>query len=590
MKERAIELAKEWACNSYIDKADQENINELLADITTNEEELVDRFYQNLEFGTGGLRSIIGVGSNRINKYNVRRATQAMCNTVLAENPTEPKACVSYDNRRFSQDFAKEVASVFAANGIKTFVFSELTPTPMLSYAVRYYKASAGVMVTASHNPKQYNGFKAYWSDGAQVTPPHDQMIIDDYNNLNDWAQVKTVDFEAALHDKMIEWVDSDCTESFYKIIEDHTLNLDMCKKDGDKVHFIYTPLHGCGALPCEIISKRLGFTNFELVQSQAVFDTEFSTLKSTPNPEDPEALELAVALMKEGNADIAYGTDPDCDRLGVVVNDRGIEKYLNGNQIAILMIHYMFSQMTEKGTLPSNPLVIKSIVTSPMQRTIVESFGGTVLDTLTGFKWMAKLWKELEDKNTDFNFVFASEESFGYMPNNLVRDKDAVASIALMNEITLFYKLKGKTLISALDDIYEKFGFAKESLIALSYEGLSGKDKIAKIMQYFRSNPTLPIAGQKAKVFKDFLTQKSINFTSEKEEKIEMTKSNVLGFEFESGHILYLRPSGTEPKIKFYTMVQITDGDLEEKKSNAEKTINEIESFIHNQIKEILE
>lgn len=590
MKEKALELAKEWACNSYIDSADQEEINQLLASAESNEEEITDRFYKNLEFGTGGLRSIIGIGSNRINKYNVRRATQAMSNTVLKQKIENPKACISYDNRRFSREFAQEVASVFAANGIKTFVFPELTPTPMLSYAVRFYEASCGVMVTASHNPKQYNGFKAYWSDGAQVTPPYDQEIIDNYNTLNDWSQVKSMDFQTALNDKLVEWIPEDCNESFYKIIEDKTLNLDMCKKEGDKVHFIYTPLHGCGYIPCETISQRMGFSNFEVVQSQAEFDTEFSTLKSTPNPEDPEALELAVALMKEGNADIAYGTDPDCDRLGVVVNDRGIENFLNGNQIAILMIHYMFTQMKEKDLLPKNPLVIKSIVTSPMQRTIVEAFGGTVLDTLTGFKWMAKKWKELEDSNTDYNFVFASEESFGYMPHNLVRDKDAVASIALMNEITLFYKLQGKTLITALDEIYEEFGFAQESLIALSYEGLSGKDKIAKIMKYFRENPTLKIAGESPKVFKDFQTQVSTNLETNENSKIEMTKSNVLGFEFKSGHILYLRPSGTEPKIKFYTMVQITEGELPQKKATANETIKEIEDFIHNKIKDILE
>ncbi len=586
MKEKAFDLAKAWAKNPYIETADQDEIKKLLAE--NNEEEIIDRFYQNLEFGTGGLRSIIGVGSNRINKYNIRRATQAICNTVLKIKPSGAKAAISYDNRRFSKDFAKEVAMVFAANGIKTYIYDALTPTPMLSYAVRYYKADCGVMVTASHNPKQYNGFKAYWSDGSQVTPPHDQNIIDAYNTIDDWNQIKSMEFQTAMNDGLIEWVGQDCIEKFYQIVEDHTINLDMCKKDGDKVHFIYTPLHGCGYIPCATISKRLGFSKFEVVQSQAEFDTEFSTLTSTPNPEDPEALALAVALMKESNADIAYGTDPDCDRLGVVVNHKGMENYLNGNQIALLMIHYIFSQRKKLNTLPTNPLVIKSIVTSPMQKTIVESFGGTVLDTLTGFKWMAKLWKDLEDQNTDYNFVFASEESFGYMPHDLVRDKDAVASIALMNEITLFYKLQDKTLVDALDDLYTEFGYGQESLIALTFPGLSGKDKIDEIMSYFRTNSQTEIAGNKIKLFKDFKTSITKNYTDNSESKIEMTKSNVLGFEFENGTLLFLRPSGTEPKIKFYTMVQIKDGSLSEKKKVAGEQIKEIESFIHQTIERI--
>ena len=588
MKEKAFSLAKEWAENIYIDQSDREELIQLLANPDTNENEIIDRFYQNLEFGTGGLRSLIGVGSNRINKYNIRKATQAMANTVLQEKPTGAKACLSYDNRRFSKEFAKEAASVFAANGIKTYIYPVLTPTPMLSYAVRYYKADCGIMITASHNPKMYNGFKAYWSDGAQVTPPHDTIVIEAYNKISSWDEIKTIDFKTAENDKLIEWIDDECNESFYKIIEDKTLNLGMCKEHGEKVHFIYTPLHGCGFIPCEKISKRMGFKNFEVVQSQSEFDTEFSTLSSTPNPEDPEALQLAVALMKEGNADIAYGTDPDGDRLGVVVNDKGVEVFLNGNQIAILMVHYLMTQMKEKNILPKNPLVIKSIVTSGMQKTIVEALGGTVLDTLTGFKWMAKLWKDLEDSKTDYNFIFASEESFGYMPHDLVRDKDAVAAIALMNEITLFYKLQKKTLVDALDDIYEEYGFGKESLIALTFPGLDGKNKINRIMEYFRANYNQSIAENKIKLFKDFKSGIEKDLISEQESKIEMTSSNVLGFEFENGNILYLRPSGTEPKIKFYTMVQVKTGDLDTKKKTAQEQINKIEAFINNKIEDI--
>ncbi len=332
-------------------------------------------------------------------------------------------------------------------------------------------------------------------------------------------------------------------------------------------------------------ISKRLGFTNFNIVEEQASFDGSFSTVVTTPNPEDPQALKQAVDMLKAKNADVAYGTDPDCDRLGVVVNHRGDIQYLNGNQIAFLMLDYLFSQLKEKNLLPKNPLVIKSIVTSGLQNNIVEYYGGTVLDTLTGFKWMARLWRDMEEAGTDYNFVFASEESFGYMTHNKARDKDAVGAIALMNEIVLFHKLQDKTLIDALDEIYEKHGFAQESLIANTYEGLEGKEKIDKIMSYFRTNFKAQIASEETEIFSDYGSQIALNLTDKSETKIHMTKSNVLGFKFKSGNQLYLRPSGTEPKIKFYTMVKVSEGTVAQRKEKAAKQIKEIESFIHNTI-----
>lgn len=588
MKEKAIALAKSWADNPYFDEADRAQIQNLLKDEKANEAELIESFYKDLEFGTGGLRATIGIGANRMNKYNIRRATQAMANTLLAESPKDPSACLSFDCRQFSKEFAMEAASVFAANGIKTYIYNTLTPTPMLSFAIRHFKADCGIMVTASHNPKQYNGFKAYWSDGAQVTPPFDSNIIAKYNELTNWNDIKTTAFDEAMEKGMIEWIDNSVNETFYNLIAEQSIQKDLCQKEGSKVHFIYTPLHGCGYPACEIMSHKLGFTNFEVIQSQAVPDSQFTTIKTTPNPEDPKALELAVAMMKESNADIAYGTDPDCDRLGVVVNHKGIENYLNGNQIALLMIHYIFTQRSANKTLPANPLVIKSIVTSPLQKTIVEKFGGTVLDTLTGFKWMARLWKDLQDEGTDYNYVYASEESFGYMPYDFVRDKDAVASIALMNEIVLHYKLQGKTLMDGLDDIYSEFGYAQESLIALTFEGLEGKEKINRIMEYFRANSKPDIAGNKIKILKDYDSLEETDLSSGTTSKIEMTQSNVLGFEFDNGDILYLRPSGTEPKIKFYTMVQVNTGDLADKKTLAAEKIQKIEEFIHATIKDL--
>lgn len=588
MKERAIELAKSWSTNTYFDESDRNEILDLLSDTEAHSDEIIDRFYKDLEFGTGGLRSIIGMGSNRINKYNIRKAAQAMANVVLAQNPKDPKAAVSYDCRNFSQEFAKETASVYAANGIKTYIFKELTSTPMLSYAVRFYNCQCGAMVTASHNPKAYNGFKAYWDDGSQVTPPFDQNIIDAYSNISNWSDVKTIDFDEAVNQNTIEWIGEEVNESFYSMIEGLSLNPKMIKENSGLAKFIYTPLHGTGFIPCKTISERLGFSNFEIIKEQSVFDGNFTTVETTPNPEDPKALKFAVDKMIETNADVAYGTDPDCDRLGVVVNQNGKAVYLNGNQLAFLMIDYIFSELQKQNKLPKNPLVIKSIVTSGLQNNIVEAFGGTVLDTLTGFKWMARLWRDLEEAGTDYNFVFASEESFGYMTHDKARDKDAVGAIAMMNEITLFHKLQNKTLVDALDEIYIKYGYAEESLIANTYEGLSGQEKIKNIMQYFRDHSTDKIANEETAIFNDYQTLVSKNLIENTDSKIEMTKSNVLGFKFKSGNQLFLRPSGTEPKIKFYTMIKENDGDLTTKKSNAKKRIEEIENFIHSIIKDL--
>jgi len=581
MKENPIEIAKAWTKNLYFDEADRKELEELIT--KEDIEEINERFSSDLEFGTGGMRSILGMGRNRINKYNIRKATQAMASAAIKNQKSDSlKAAVSFDCRSFSFEFAKEAASVFAANGIKTYLFKELTPTPILSYAIRYFKTDVGVMITASHNPKQYNGYKAYWSDGAQITPPEDSYVINEFKSIDSFEDVKVMDFDKALSENKIEWIEDDLFDSFYKNIVDDSLNLDMCKNDGDKLNAIYTSLHGTGYKACLEISNKLGFTNFKAVEEQASFDSQFSTVKPTPNPEDPIALEMAVTKMLNEKADVAYGTDPDCDRLGVVVNHKNEAHYLNGNQIAILMIEYLLTQLKEKNKLPKNPLIIKSIVTSNLQRTIANKFDVTVLDTLTGFKWMAKLIRDLENQKSDYNFVFASEESFGYMPNNKVRDKDAVAAIALMNEITLFNKIKGKNLIEKLDEIYETYGFAKESLIANTYEGLSGRRKINNIMAHFRNFKEDSIASEKVKILRDYESLVSKDFSSNTESKIDMHPSDVLGFVFESGNVLYLRPSGTEPKIKFYTMVTVEDGSLVKKKDIADKKIQEIESYIN--------
>lgn len=568
MDHNIIERARIWGSNSYFSEEDRGEINRLLENPTANELELTERFYRDLEFGTGGLRAPMGMGQNRMNKYNVRRATQALCQMIIKHFNTGP-AVISYDSRHRSKEFALEAAGVFAANGIKAYVFRALTPTPMLSYGVRYYKAQAGVMITASHNPPIYNGFKAFWNDGAQVVPPVDKEIINAYNSLTEWSQIKYMPFAEAEKQGLASWTDELVENDFYKVIETKVIqDQELCKTHGPELSVVYTALHGTGLVPCLEILKRLGFSKTHSISEQESPDGSFPTVKS-PNPEDPKALKLATDQMIKSNADIAYGTDPDGDRLGVVVNVKGKPEFLNGNQIAVLMLYYIFKTKTEKKTLPANALVIKSIVTSPLQNAIVESFGGTVKDTLTGFKWMAGLIRELELKNSPYNFVFASEESFGYMPHAECRDKDAVSSVAIMSEVALYFKRQGKTLIDALDEIYTQYGFYYESLLSLDYEGIAGSQKIARIMDYFRNYPESHFAGEKIVAKEDY------------EKGLTLPKSNVLSFTFESGNKLFLRPSGTEPKIKFYVMVRETEGDLSTKKQSALKKVQIIENKI---------
>ncbi len=569
MDQKILASARLWGQNAYFSEADRKEIAGLIDRLPESETELTERFYRDLEFGTGGLRAPMGMGQNRMNKYNVRRATQALTNTMLKHFTGSCSAVISYDSRNCSKDFALEAAGVFAANGVKAYVFSELTPTPMLSFAVRHLGAQAGIMITASHNPPIYNGFKAFWNDGAQVVPPYDKEIISSYNTLTDWGMIKHMTFEEAEMKNLAAWTTSEVDEAFYKVVEEKViLDPEMIKKFGGDLSVVYTSIHGTGEIPCMKIAKRLGFTKFVSVPEQAKPDGNFPTVKY-PNPEDPKALALAVDLMMKTKADIVCGTDPDCDRLGLVVNDHGKAAYPNGNQIGALMLYYIFSRRQEKGTLPKNPLVLKSIVTSPIQNAIVESFGGKVEDTLTGFKWMAGRLREHEIKKSPMNFLFASEESFGYMLHSEARDKDGVSSVAMISEIALYFKKKGMNLMEALDSIYDKYGFFFESLVSQDYEGVAGTQKIDRIMEYFRHYPETHFAGEKITERTDYMKETGL------------PKSNVLSFTFESGNRLFLRPSGTEPKIKFYTMVRETSGTIADKKINALKKVKTIEDKI---------
>jgi phosphoglucomutase len=552
-----LEKAKAWAQNSYFSQESRGEIQALID--SKNTKQIDECFYKDLEFGTGGMRSILGQGINRINIYTIRKATQALCSEVLAQKTTAPSICISYDSRIMSFELAKVAAEVMAGNGIKAYIYKRLNPVALLSFAIRSHKSMAGVMVTASHNPPEYNGFKVFWSDGAQVTPPNDQNIINNYYAIKDFSTIKLIPFEEGLKNEMISWIEESVEEAYYNAILSKSINPKMCKDHGPKLKIVYTPIHGAGLVPCSRALKDLGFTDVLVVPEQAQPDGRFPTVKS-PNPENPSALKMAVDLMEKNQADIVMGSDPDTDRLGVALKVKGETHYLTGNQIGILKLHYMLSEMKNAGKLTGENYVVKSIVTTPLLDTIAQSYGVEVFNTLTGFKWICGKMNELEKTAPQKKFIFGTEESFGYLMHTFARDKDGVSSVSQMAEVALFYKLQGMNLLDALDKIYSEFGFSREDLLSLDYFGIEGQEKISRIMAYFRNFSDNTILGNKISKIKDY----SVGIEG-------LPKSNVLGFFFEDGNQVYLRPSGTEPKIKFYIMIQEKNGSLADKKSMAE-------------------
>ncbi|MCB9062828.1 MAG: phospho-sugar mutase [Halobacteriovoraceae bacterium] len=586
MNKNAYDLAHLWVNSSIISEEDKAEIQKLID--LKDDKEIEERFYKQLEFGTGGLRSILGMGLNRMNKYNVRKATQAMANVIKRTFPSEVNSvAISYDSRNYSFEFAKEVCSVLSGNGIVSYIFERMNPVALLSFSVRHHNSKAGIMITASHNPPEYNGFKAFWSDGAQVTPPYDKYIIDEFNKIQDYSEISFKDFNEGVTEKSIIWVGEAVEDVYFASLEKWHVNPQLCQEFGPQLKIVYTPIHGTGLIPCKRILEDLGFSNLHIVEEQSLPDGSFPTVKS-PNPENPEALELAVKKMKEIDADIVMGSDPDTDRLGVAFRNDGEVIYLNGNQIGILMIHYILTNLKEQNRLPLNPYYVKTIVTSELQTTIAQKFGVEVYNTLTGFKWICGKMNEIEKTNPEKNFLFGTEESFGYLNHNNVRDKDGVSSLALMAEIALWYKRQNLNLLQGLDKIYEEYGFSSEKLLTLDYLGKEGAEKIQRIMEYFRTFKSNEICGDKISKLSDYQQQKSINFTNSKSESLDLPKSNVLGFTFTSGDKLFLRPSGTEPKIKFYLLFQDKVGKLEEKKKRTNQKIDKFLAYLKDTVKEL--
>ena len=563
-----IDEALKWSTNSAIDKGDRTEVQQLIDD--NNLDELTERFYKSLEFGTGGLRAVLGNGINRINKYTIRKATQAVINAIKEVPKKDYKMAICYDSRKYSKEFAMEAAAVCAANDVHAYLYNRLNPVPLLSFAVRELNCDAGVMVTASHNPPKYNGYKVFWNDGAQVTPPNDKMVISHYNKIEHFEEIPITSFDHALEKGKITILSEEMENRYHSAIQTKMINPEMCMEHGNDLKIVFTPIHGTGLIPCTKALEISGFNNVLVPEEQAQPDHRFPTVKS-PNPEDPEALAMAIQLMKQQNADIVMGTDPDTDRLGVAVLKDGDVFFPNGNQIGTLMLHYILTQSKD---ILKDSYFVKTIVTTDLQRKIAEKFGVQCENTLTGFKWICGRVKEIEQNEPHRNFLFGTEESFGYLNHPYVRDKDGVSSVVLMAEIALFHKKNNMDLFDALSKIYEEYGFFQEELLCLDYDGKVGAEKISRIMSHFRENVTKHYSSEPLKLIEDYQSSMTTDVSTNQKTLINLPKSNVLGLFFENGDIIYLRPSGTEPKIKFYLMVNEKDGSIEEKSQKASKKI----------------
>jgi len=535
-----LERAKEWLSEKF-DKETQNQVKDL---IDNNEKELVESFYKNLEFGTGGMRGIMGVGTNRMNVYTVGMATQGLANYL---NKTfagqEIKVAVSFDSRNNSRLFAKTCADIFSANGIKAYIFDALRPVPELSFAVRELGCKSGVMITASHNPKEYNGYKAYWSDGAQVVAPHDKNIVEEA------SKVKISDVKFQGNPDLIETLGEDFDKIYLEKIKGLTLSQDSINKFKD-IKIVYTPIHGSGVRLVPEILKMKGFENILTVKEQCNPDGNFPTVVS-PNPENAEALTLAIKLAKENGADLVMATDPDADRVGIAVrNNEGEFVLLNGNQTAAILTYYLLTKWNENSKLDGNQYIVKTIVTTELLKDIADKFGVKCYDVLTGFKFIADVIRKNEGKTT---FIGGGEESYGYLAGDFVRDKDAVNACSLIAEAACWAQEKGKTMYQLLLEIYSKFGYYREALVNVVKEGKSGAEEIQKMMDDYRNDPPVFIGSSSVVVIKDYLTQKTSNILDGTDENIDLPKSNVLQFFLEDGTKISIRPSGTEPKIKFY-------------------------------------
>ena len=547
---------------------DRETKKELEA-IKNNEDEIKDRFYKELEFGTAGLRGIIGAGTNRMNQYTVGKATQGLANFIKKEKGEERGVVISYDSRKMSPEFSKETALILNANGIKTYLFDSLRPVPELSFAVRELKCIAGIMITASHNPPKYNGYKVYWEDGAQIVSPKDKQIIEEVRKVTDYKEIKKISEEQATAEGLFHIIGEEIDEKYQEVLRKLVLNPEIVKKQGKELKIVYTPLHGTGNIPVRTILKSLGFENVMVVPEQELPDGNFPTV-SYPNPEDPKAFTLALKLAKKENADVILATDPDADRLGVYAKDSKTGEYrsFTGNMSGLLIAEYELSQRKEQNKLPQNGVLIKTIVSSNLADAIAKYYNVELIEVLTGFKYIGEQMRIFEETNSH-TYLFGFEESYGCLVGTHARDKDAIVAVMALCEAAAYYKEQGLTLWDQMIKIYEKYGFYKEGLLSITLEGADGAQKIKEMLENMRSHPITKIGDSKVTKFRDYEKGIIKDIETGKEEETTLPKSNVLYYDLEEDAWCCVRPSGTEPKIKFYMGVKGTSMEDAENKLN---------------------
>lgn len=553
-----LEKYKEWCENPYFDADTRKELLEL----KDNEQEVRDRFYMDLAFGTGGLRGVLGNGTNRMNIYTVRKATQGLANYVCKKNGKQKGVAIAYDSRLMSSEFAKETALCFAANGIKAYVFPSLRPTPELSFAVRRLGCIAGVVITASHNPSNYNGYKVYWEDGAQITYPLDVEIIAEVNAITDYAAVKTMTKEEAEEKGLYEVIGSDIDDEYIAEMKKLVLNPEQLREYAKQIKVVYTPLHGTGLVPVTRILKEIGFEQVYVVPEQEQPDGRFPTI-SYPNPEDPKAFAMAIALAKKVDADIILATDPDADRLGIYAKNTQTGEYVSftGNMSGMLICEYILSQRKKLNKLPDNGALVTTIVSSNMAMAVAKEYGLTCIETLTGFKYIGEQIKLFEQHNS-YQYLFGFEESYGCLIGTYARDKDAVSAVMALCEAAAYYKAQNLTLWDQMIRIYDKYGYYMEDLHTITLQGQDGAERINRIMDRYRTESISSIAGIKVKELRDYENDVVINYETSNKTTTGLPKSNVLYFDLVDDVWCCVRPSGTEPKIKFYIGVKATSLD----------------------------
>lgn len=569
------EKYNEWISSSTISEEVKEELRAI-----KDEKEIEDRFYKELEFGTGGLRGIIGAGTNRMNVYTVGKATQGFADFINDTYKGEKAIAIAYDSRNMSKEFAKAAALTLCANGIKVYLYESLRPTPMLSFAVRHLKCKAGIVITASHNPKEYNGYKAYGEDGCQLTDEPAKEVIGYVNRVEDYSKIKTMSEEEALEKGLLVYIGEDVDKAYIESLKSLTIREELVKDHAKDLKIVYTPIHGSGNIPVRRVLSELGYENVLVVKEQELPNGNFPTAPY-PNPENPDVFKIAMEMANKVNADVIFGTDPDCDRIGVVVKDnKGEFRVLTGNQTGMLLVNYVLGSLKELNKLPKNGVVIKTIVTTESVRKMAEAYGVKLIDVLTGFKYIGEKIREFEETGSN-EYLIGFEESYGYLFGTFSRDKDAVVASMLIAEMTLYYKKQGKTLYDALVEIYEQYGYFKESLVSVELKGKEGQEKIGRCLDLLRADEITEVNGVKVVKSFDYKSSTEKDLIANTTSKINLPKSNVLKYILEDDSWFVVRPSGTEPKMKVYLAVKgnsLEDADkqTERFKSSVMAIVNE--------------